>query len=241
MKKFFDADWEVLSTDEAELVNHTIDRVVKRYYPFIAAQGLVLLTIFRKEPNSSGAITEYSKAVRPPKTVRAFIDGDFILWFAKKLFVDGSDEIREAMVDHALAYIRYGPNGWTIDRPDLVEFSAVLGRRGAWNPELSQKQEAIRQLSIFAAKNVEVKALTYPDQEDDDNLYSLANQAVDLIAGRETVNISILQKLLRVGYTRAGAVMNELERIGAVTIDDGRFIVNVNQPEEESENDDAED
>lgn len=77
---------------------------------------------------------------------------DFVLEFNWTVWQDLTAEQRIALVDHELSHLGRGDEEqWILLHHDVEEFTGVVKRWGAWQPELLQFAQAIRQLDLFQA------------------------------------------------------------------------------------------
>ncbi len=70
--------------------------------------------------------------------VRFLADRDYTIEFDWKAWKALSPEQRIALVDHELCHCggRDEKGNWTVQRHDVEEFTAIVGRYGCWRPEL---------------------------------------------------------------------------------------------------------
>ncbi len=148
------ADMEAIQKlyEPADCVAETLREIVKRHHQHLANCRFTLL--FRTDG------TEWLKRGRMiPAQVRKVNDLTNAIIMAEAGIVDGIDMVlvinlrvwealneagQEALLDHELSRIILGAEGgYTLDDPDVQEFSAVARRRGAWNEELKQLENAL--------------------------------------------------------------------------------------------------
>jgi len=55
------------------------------------------------------------------------------------------------------------------------------------------------------------------DEEFDPDEDPLLDKAIEIVVGTQTASVSLLQRRLRVGYTRAGRLIDMLERRGIIS------------------------
>jgi DNA segregation ATPase FtsK/SpoIIIE-like protein len=83
-------------------------------------------------------------------------------------------------------------------------------------PLKNDGKKAAAQTSLFSRQAVEDDYGDEDDDEDDDVDDALYNQAVDLVRRQNRASVSLLQRKLRIGYTRAARLIDLMEERGIV-------------------------
>ena len=119
----------------------------------------------------------------------------------------------------------------------VVDFLKSGGQESAYDEEVAEK---INELAENSGKNASKKGDDDFDGEGDDML----PQAIEVVVEAGQASTSLLQRRLRLGYARAGRIIDELEQRGIIGPHEGSkprqvlitrqqmIEMNLNQPEE---------
>lgn len=132
--KFHEANQSVL---------HRIEELIQQYHPALheARISVVLREDEEYRPKSPHF---YGKTQLVPAQFSPWMEADFLLVINEDEWIHFNDAQRDALLDHLLCHCYMNPNteAWTTIKPDVVEFSAVIGRHGFWNTDLDRASQA---------------------------------------------------------------------------------------------------
>ena len=195
--------------------------------------------IFRDTAQKSGGNEVWASAAKADAKTNALLEGagmdtiDFLLTIAENVWDKLEMDQRRALIDHELCHCAGFEGKWQMRGHDFEEFTVIVERWGFWRPSLFRATPALKKaLQLDLGLDMEIKTsdgrvvavpaallaenvtLFAPAGRSDSEKYAI--QACDALKDAETVSISILQRTLRIGYSRAIELMGGLERIGAI-------------------------
>lgn len=83
--------------------------------------------------------------------------------------------------------------------------------------ELSQIQWRLKRIEGFLA-SFPTTAVGMPDEPFSDELF---HEAVKVVAGLDNASASVIQRSLKIGYARSARILDQLEKSGLVSSQDG--------------------
>lgn len=111
-------------------------QLIPNYHPELVTARIAYL--FLDKAVKSGSQLIGGKAYKVSGKWEFMTNLDFVIEVSLPYWREASEEKRTAIMDHLLEYCSAeeqedGSMKWLVRKPDLVEFSTVVGRNGAWN------------------------------------------------------------------------------------------------------------
>jgi len=113
------------------------EQLIPNYHPELATARICYLFLDKEIKSGNSALA--GKAYKVSGKWEFLTNYDFIIEVSLPFWREASEERRKAIMDHLLEYCfgeedeKSGEVKWVIRKPDLVEFSTVVSRNGAWN------------------------------------------------------------------------------------------------------------
>ncbi|MCC6454163.1 MAG: hypothetical protein IT328_04420 [Caldilineaceae bacterium] len=128
-----------------------VEQVIYDWHDELAEARIGIL-MRAEAPVSKGRAT-MSKSKKMADDMRAYLDYDFVIWFAADWWLLLTEEQRTALVDHELSHCRMNEAGETsMADHDITEFNDVLARHGFWWPSAEKTMEAVQPHFEFIAE-----------------------------------------------------------------------------------------
>lgn len=143
-----------------EGLDKTGNAVIQKWYQDL--EGFAIAFLFRSPGVVTRGKTIIAKAYKPGAKERFLWAGlvqgapDAVVEVDEESYLAMNPTDQKAHLDHALAALevvelKKGGLRLRLRGPDVQEFSAVLARRGAYNPDLAEFIAQAKQASLFAA------------------------------------------------------------------------------------------
>ena len=144
--------------EQSEALQTAVDNVIAKYHTK-RLENVVVSALFRDSGQGPGGGKTTVKIARGLTKFLAKIglaaDVDVFLEVEKGEYELRTDAQRIAMLDHHVTKIdviddaESGKRRIVLRKPEVREFSQVVARHGAWNPELRDFVKTTRQLKLF--------------------------------------------------------------------------------------------
>jgi len=141
----------------SEEVEKIAKALIPEYHPELAEANIAYLFVSKTIKSAGKEIGgKASKVSGPNQFLAGGVDFYLLISFPTWNSPDMSNNRKVALVDHLLERCTgeededNGKMKWKTRSPDVMEFSSILERRGAWTPELSDMVDVASQLSLDA-------------------------------------------------------------------------------------------
>lgn len=236
-----------------------VRQMVNAYHPNLKMAKIGV--VFRSETSSAGGYEVWAKTAKADAKTNALLEGagadmiDFLIWIAEPAWKNLSTEQRQALVDHELCHCSGVEDAWRMRGHDFEEFGEIVERHGFWNRNLFSATGAFKkalQLDLgldLTLKTKDGRVVAVPAdllaladniaQKGVSEIDNLLGEASKIALESPTISITMLQRKLRIGYSRAARLIDQMEELGLIGPKDekGQYEVLENPEETVSEKD----
>lgn len=148
--------------EAAPSIIHQIEDLIKQFHPLLNDAN-IFVVLREDEKYRAKRPRFFGRAQLVPAQFSPWMEADFLFTINEDEWLELNDAQRLALLDHLLCgcSLNQITETWTLIKPDVVEFSAVIERHGFWNTDLDragQAQETYMQRRLPGVDKITVAA-----------------------------------------------------------------------------------
>jgi hypothetical protein len=139
---------------DAESVEKQAKSLITHFHPELASARFKYVFVDKASMKNGKPVR--GKVRRISGVLEYLIEVDFLMEVALDCWNESPDAQRKALIDHLLECCigeedeKDGTMKWSVREPDVMEFSAILRRHGAWNDDLAAFATIAKTINIDA-------------------------------------------------------------------------------------------